>query len=437
MSSRRRRSPLRSALSVVAIAVVVVLGMGAAGVAPAQELSPRPEAAGAAMPMGPDPAMLPAGAPEGVAEAAPPAPEPGGGKAKPWNARWVVGYYVGYQRDDYPLEAVDFNAITHIGVGLAVPRADGSVNTSFDLSESNGPVWAKSVVKRAHQHHRKALLVLGGTEAAHTYVPAASEANRAQLVANLKRIVTEYGFDGIDLDWEPLRETDGPTLLALARELRAALPGKQLTIPLIPLMNSAPNGGVLSFYAKLPQYFDQINLMSYGVSGLWQGWDSWHSSPLFGSGASTPISINTSVKSLLAVGIPASKLGIGAGFYGTCYGGVTAPNQSLRSATKPVSLSYSTIMKDYYQAGAQRWDDAAQVPYLSSTTGLGPAKCGFLSYENPQSIAAKAAYVKKHGLGGAIVWNINQGHIASNPAGSRDPLLNAVRRGFLPQEGVD
>jgi chitinase len=77
------------------------------------------------------------------------------------------------------------------------------------------------------------------------------------------------------------------------------------------------------------------------------------------------------------------------------------------------------------------WDAAAQQAYLSSSSGAGPQRCHFVSYEDPQSILAKGAYARAHGLGGAIVWTVNQGHLPAQPAGSRDPLMQAAYEGFL------
>ena len=48
---------------------------------------------------------------------------------------------------------------------------------------------------------------------------------------------------------------------------------------------------------------------------------------------------------------------------------------------------------------------------------------------NFASIAAKGQFVRDQGLGGTIIWTINQGHLASGAV--RDPLLQAARGAFL------
>lgn len=71
------------------------------------------------------------------------------------------------------------------------------------------------------------------------------------------------------------------------------------------------------------------------------------------------------------------------------------------------------------------------MPYLGFSSAKGPKGCTFVSYEDPQSILEKGAYVKQKGVGGVIVWTINQGHRPGQPAGQKEPLMQALKQGFL------
>jgi chitinase len=66
---------------------------------------------------------------------------------------------------------------------------------------------------------------------------------------------------------------------------------------------------------------------------------------------------------------------------------------------------------------------------LSFTTPNGVKGCTYLTYENEQSILEKSNFAKTMGLGGAIIWNINEGYFAGQPVAN--PLLDATRRAFL------
>jgi len=163
-------------------------------------------------------------------------------------------------------------------------------------------------------------------------VSSASEDNRATFVANLVDIVTRYGYDGLDLDWEPILPEDTTDVLALVSDLRAALPDAILTMPVGFENANLPSD--LSQYAQLAGDLDQINAMTYGMAGDYPGWKSWHSSALYHDDDATPTSVDVTVNAYLAAGVPAAKLGVGAGFYGLCYSPpVTGPLQRLGTST--------------------------------------------------------------------------------------------------------
>ncbi len=354
----------------------------------------------------------------------------GGGSS---TGKWVSGYYVGYQQNLYPTSAIDWSGLTHLFVGRVVPNSNGTLNTTFDIDATNGPILAKKLVQLAHQNGKKAVVMLGGAGVLPAWQGAASAQNRGAFVQNLKKLAQDYGFDGFDLDWEPISAGDQPAFKALAQALRAAMPSTLLAVPVGWVGMNNPNVG--SFYGDIAPIFDQINIMSYGMAGAWSGWQSWHSSALYGESSTTPTSIDVTVKAYLSAGVPAAKLGIGIAFYGTCWSSpVKQPKSNLGGSVVVADdnvMTYDTIMNSYYSAANRSWDATAKVPYLGFSSAKGPKGCTFVSYEDSQSILEKGAYVKQKGLGGAIVWTINQGHRPGQPAGQKEPLMQALKQGFL------
>jgi len=251
----------------------------------------------------------------------------------------------------------------------------------------------------------------------------------AAFVTHLVELSNTGGYDGIDIDWEPMDVADQPFVIDIANRVRQAKPGVILTIPIGCInINQKPD---LSGYSAIAAAYDQLNLMSYGVSSAWEGWKSWHSGPLYQADSATPISIDSTVKLYLAAGVPAAKLGVGIGFYGLCYPSpVTGPGQATDTSMVIVGdgkMSYANIMASYYSAGARQWDSLARVPYLSFSSPHAPDGCTYISYDDEQSIQEKGAYLKSQGLGGVIQWEINEGYLPSAEAGARSPLLLAVR----------
>ncbi|MGH8447402.1 MAG: glycosyl hydrolase family 18 protein, partial [Solimonas sp.] len=318
--------------------------------------------------------------------------------APPSAAKWVSGYYVGYARGLYPPEVVDFSALTHVMLGRITPRADGTLNKHFDIDEVEGPAWARDVVTRAHAAGKKVIVMLGGDGAHDEFVSAASDANRARFVQNLIALSSEFGFDGWDLDWEPIIVDPSNGIdervdfRKLAQALRTAAPDKLMTVPIGWINANFASEEADPFWGQVAPLFDQINIMSYGMaSGFWN-WESWHSSALYGETGPSPSSIDSTVRAWREIGgIPAAKLGIGIGFYGSCWRYVTAPHQVAVSPPggPPVngnddnSMSYTNIMELYYPNATAKRDLAAMVPYLataSANNGVGPQKCTFMSY---------------------------------------------------------
>jgi chitinase len=360
----------------------------------------------------------------GTGDSLSPAPNPGGA-----TDRWLSGYYVGYQRDLYPESAIDFSLLTHIFVGAIEATSTGGVTTDFWIDATEGPIMARAVSTRARAAARKAVLMLGGDGYHDNLVAATSSAYMATFVTNLLGTMDALGYDGIDVDWEPLEDSERPALLDLLKRLRAARPAMILTVP-VGWIN--PNYQTVDpFWAQVAPVVDQMNIMTYGMADNWGEWVSWHQAALYNGAGAHPSSVESSTHAYTSAGIPAAKLGIGLGFFGSCWQGVSEMLLPLDGTSANVTssdndMSYANIMSDYYTASAYHWDSDAHAGFLGLEPPTGPQQCSLVSYEDPRSIAEKGAYVKAQGLGGAIIWTIAQGHLPWAPAGQRDPLLAAA-----------
>lgn len=193
------------------------------------------------------------------------------------------------------------------------------------------------VISRAHAAGTEVLVSVGGANTAAAFRGATSGGNRAAFVANIVALMTSRGYDGVDIDWEPLGESDGAQYDAFIRALRAALDALSPR----PLLTAAVLGPP-ALLASLQDQFDQINFLNYDLSGAYPGWVTWHNSPVFdggcrfvSTGALVP-STDGMVSDFIAAGVAPLKLGIGLDFYGyvwsggtgTPTGGVTEPCQS-------------------------------------------------------------------------------------------------------------
>jgi chitinase len=251
------------------------------------------------------------------------------------------------------------------------------------------------------------------------------------------------GYDGIDLDWEPISASDAAPFTNLVNALRSALNAfpepKLLTAAVQPYSSfGEPANTVPAIITSVQSRFDQINLMTYDLSGAYSGWVTWFNSPLYdggyrfsSTGGLVP-SVNGAVSLFLSNGTSPTKLGIGIPFYGyiwsggagTPTGGASLPRQSWTTAPATTPASFKEIMSSDYQTNLYQWDDAAQAAYLSINNS-GSANDRFISYDDERACASKVSYARNRGLGGVMIWELAQDHTAGP-----DPLLQAVKEAF-------
>ncbi len=66
---------------------------------------------------------------------------------------------------------------------------------------------------------------------------------------------------------------------------------------------------------------------------------------------------------------------------------------------------YTQIVQFLTSGGYTRyWDAAAMAPYAYSPSAYGGH---FISYDDPQSLTAKMAYIRSRGMGGAMLWELS------------------------------
>src|SRR5213595_2359339 len=122
----------------------------------------------------------------------------------PFGARadlWCTGYYPGWEQGGMPASAIDYPALTHIIHFSIVPNADSTLNTS---DNSLTAVNSANIIASAHAAGKKVLVCVGGASTQTQFQGATSDANRSAFITNLVNLMSSRGYDGTDVDWEPL-----------------------------------------------------------------------------------------------------------------------------------------------------------------------------------------------------------------------------------------
>ncbi|MFF4570327.1 glycosyl hydrolase family 18 protein [Streptomyces sp. NPDC001410] len=218
-------------------------------------------------------------------------------------------------------------------------------------------------------------------------------------------------FDGIDIDWEYPNacglscDTSGAAAYKnLMAALRAKFGSNNLVTSAVTADGSSGGKIEAADYAGAAQYVDWYNVMTYDFFGAWdaQGPTAPHS-PLTSYSGIPKAGFTTAdaMAKYKAIGVPASKLLIGIGFYGRGWTGVTqdAPGGT---ATGPAAGTYEQGIEDYKVL-------KTSCPATGTVAGTAYAHCGsnWWSYDTPATIATKMAWAKNQGLGGAFFWEFS------------------------------
>ncbi len=336
---------------------------------------------------------------------------------------------------------IDFTIVTHVIHFALVPASNGTIDSN--ANSLTAPACAQ-LVGAPHTAGRKALVCVGGAGTETDFLADTTPANLGPFVTNIVSFMSGNGYDGVDLDWEPFNSADAAQYTNLVNGLRAALNGfgthKLLAVaaPAYAEYGDSPTAE-FTMLASVQGQFDQINIMTYDLSGPYEGWVTWFNSPIYDGGYTFPSdaselvpSINGAVSNFVNNGVAPGKLGVGLPFYGYVWTGgpgMTQPRQSWPTNNVPTTtaVTYAGIVNTYYQSNLYHWDAAAQAAFLS-ITNTPAADDMFISYDDTHACQAKVSYARNLHLGGMMIWELSQDYFSTAPAGQRAPLTTALKQ---------
>jgi len=342
--------------------------------------------------------------------------------------RRVVAYYTEwsvYDRD-YPVGDIPGELVTHINYAFFDVTSTGEceIYDSWAFLSLNGGNAEHLAQFKADNPDVRVLMAVGGWTLSGNFSAAAeSEQSREAFAQSCVDIMTTYGFDGIDIDWEyPVQGGlyDGvaadydnyPLLLAELRSAMDAQGGGLLTIA-----GAAGEEALEGFdRGAILAEVDWVNLMTYDFRGSWSDYTAFHN-PLYPA-SDSPFSdedttnVDAAVQTWLSGGTDPDQLVVGMPLYGRAFANVGATDDGLFQ-------SYSGVPSGTWEAGVYDVDhlesdfvgqgdwvrgfhEESMVPWLYS-----PSEQIFISYDDSESIEAKLDYIRTEDLGGAMVWELS------------------------------
>lgn len=321
-----------------------------------------------------------------------------------------VGYLYG------PARALDYKLYTHLCHAFVVADADGKIR-------SGGGAPSKKITDEAHQAGVKVLLSLGGWGWDKQFAEMLqSKEAEDRYVHDVLQMVEEYGYDGIDLDWEyPDTADEVKGFERLTRRFRAGMneQAKKRNQPMRLTMAAAANPSTLKWLETpfLIETMDWVNVMTYDMAGDWTPY-AGHHSPLHSSSkvANGGPSTERTIRYLLEERkLPPDKIALGIPLYGRGFA-VSEPFASTKDQPKgarPPGGSYSRIHKLETQDGwKRRWDTETKSPWL-----IAPDNSSVICFDDPESVALKVSWANGKKLRGIFFWEVNGDRLAdgSNP----------------------
>ncbi|MDO1527828.1 glycoside hydrolase family 18 protein [Fulvimonas sp. R45] len=323
----------------------------------------------------------------------------------------IVGYTVGRN----PVQDKDIGKIDTLIFAFARPK-DGRVV----LDDAAARRLRQVVALKAAHPRLKVDISVGGWGVGGFSEAAGTAAGRQAFADSAAQLVAANGADGLDVDWEypghhesGIRSSpaDRADFTLLLQAVRASLDrvgaahgrtgANHYTLSIAAADGPFVDGIDIAAVAPLLDWF---NLMTYDFVNAMTPTTGHHtglhaSALIAGDGRTT----DRAVAQFLAAGVPPRKLVIGVAFYGREFDGVEPAHDGLyqRYTHFTGMRPWPRLKADYIgkHGYVRHWDAQAQAPWLWNAQTR-----HFVSYDDPQSIAAKAAFVKAKRLGGIMYW---------------------------------
>ncbi|PLB44327.1 bacteriodes thetaiotaomicron symbiotic chitinase [Aspergillus steynii IBT 23096] len=338
-----------------------------------------------------------------------------------------IGYYEGWNPNrpcDVVLpENINVNPWTHLYYSFAgIDSSDFTITTTND---NDIEYWPKFNALKKKKPSLKTYISVGGWDVGGKVFSdmVRFPGTRKAFIDSSISMMTEYGFDGIDIDWEyPAADDRGgaprdtANLVTFLSELKNAVGTKfGLTITL-PSSYWYLKGFDLPGIAK---YVESFNFMAYDIHGTWDGTSKWTSSVVNPHTNLTEISAGLDL--LWRNNIDPSKVLLGLGFYGRSFtladSSCTEPgcdfytkNNHTGGAVAGTCTGTSGFLSDYEInriidgfSGNINYDETAGVNWMTWSGDQ------WVSFDDGRTLKQKADFANSKCLGGLFSWALDLG----------------------------
>ncbi len=301
----------------------------------------------------------------------------------------VIGFCYSRSSGELSISDMDFSKITHFNYGFIGSQAN---NTEVYDGEFN-QVDVNLIMEKARQNNVKVFVSLWAG-----YIPdnISGDESLYSFAQNLLNYCIENGYDGLDVDWEPLNAESKGMIVKFMKKL-------------YPLFNAAglevsfdlPGGSWYGQYvdSEIFNYVDWFNVMSYDFNG-----PGWSSQTLPNACYNDALG---SISYWEGRGIASSKLIMGLPFYGRGYGNHDNPFESYTvnegvcaDCDETGYISYSKIVELININGYNKLDGGNNAgDYITNGNEI-------IFYDGRSSIKKKCEWIKDNNYPGVMIWEL-------------------------------
>ncbi|KAK2993656.1 hypothetical protein RJ640_009471 [Escallonia rubra] len=327
-------------------------------------------------------------------------------------------YWPSWVYHEFPPSAIKTTLFTHIYYAFLMPN----VTYKFDIIDSTA-LMLKNFTSTLHSSNPplKTLFSIGGANNGRELFSrmSSNSSSRKVFIDSTIEVAREFGFDGIDLDWEfPQTKEEMDNFGLLLHEWRAEVEKEAEATCRPPLLLSAATYFAVDFFidevyrsypvGSVSENLDWINAMCYDYHGSWDTSATGAQAALYDPKSN--VSTSYGLLSWIKAGFPRKKLIMGLPLYGRSWKlkdpmahGVGAPAVGLGPGELGV-MTYSEVEKFNRETNVTVVYDSATIS-MYSVSGT-----SWIGYDDVRSTTAKILFAQTLGLRGYYFWTVNGDH---------------------------
>ncbi|XP_018313223.1 probable chitinase 3 [Mycetomoellerius zeteki] len=377
--------------------------------------------------------------------------------AKNVNEKKIVCYYTNWawrraSFGSFTPEDIDGTLCTHIVYAFATLEEETFL-LNIDDSDNIYRSFLNKTAEIKRRNGVKVLLGLGGWNDSendkYSRLTGSPQSTRKNFARYVVRIIKQYGFDGLNLDWEfpvcwqgdcsrgPMKDREN--FVEFLEDLSEVLTSRGLLLSIVVSANKIVVDRGYTHIPLLARYVNWIGVVAYDYH-IGMGSKTGHVAPLYhhSDDVSPFLNANFSVTYWINKGVPAEMIVLGIPAYGSSFtlsekslnrpgfhvkaDGPGEPGKFTRSAG---FLAYHEICDNVKNDGwSVTKDSEGRVgPYASK-------RDQWVSYDDISNVAKKAELINKLNLGGGMIWSLDLDDFKGLCGCGKYPLLTALNNGL-------